>query len=122
MSIKMGSYSFINLENVRSICRGDTTKMLKYLNQFNELIPQRKDYLKLSLMNGDRFMVRQILHKMSPQLQFFGIKGVITPIQRMEFEYKTMPMNELQMLVNDIIFKLEGAIKEVSNIIDSDFE
>ena len=122
MGVKMGSYYFIDLDNVQSICRGDKVKMLRYLNQFNELIPQRKDYLKLSLMNGDRFMIRQILHKMSPQLQFFGIKGVTIPIQRMEFEYETIPINELEILVNDIIFKLEGAIKEVSNIIDSNFE
>ena len=59
----MGSYSFIDLHNVKTICRGDKAKILKYLNQFNELIPQRRDYLKLSLINGDRFMIRQILHR-----------------------------------------------------------
>ena len=122
MDTKMGSYSFIDLNNVKTICRGDNVKILKYLNQFNELIPQRRDYLKLSLINRDRFMIRQILHKMSPQLQFFGIKGVTTPIQRMEFEYQTMPLNELEMLVNDIIVKLDGAVLEISNIINSNVE
>jgi len=114
--------TFINLNNVEAICRGDKARKLKYLKQFFELIPQRMDYLKLSLRNGDRIMIRQILHKMSPQLQFFGIKGVTTPIQRMEFEYQTMPLNELEMLVNDIIVKLDGAVLEISNIINSNVE
>jgi len=122
MDTKMGSYSFIDLHNVKTICRGDKAKILKYLNQFKELIPERMIFLKLSLKNGDRIMIRQILHKMSPQLQFFGVKDIITPIQRMEFEYQTMPINELEQLVNDIIIKLEQAVTEVSKIIDSNFE
>ena len=40
----------------------------------------------------------------------------------MEYEYQSMPINELEQLVNDIIAKLEEAVTEVSKIIDSNFE
>lgn len=122
MDVKWDNTSYIDLQNIINISRGDPDRILKYLNQFNELIPERMGYLKISLINGDRIMLRQILHKMSPQLQFFGIKNITTPIQRMEFEYQIMPNKELEALVNEIIAKLEGAVAEVSKIIDSNFE
>jgi len=122
MNVKWNDSTIIDLQNIISISRGNPDHILKYLKQFMELIPERLKDLKISLENGDRMMIRQILHKMSPQLQFFGIKNVTTPIQRMEFEYQSMPINELEQLVNDIIAKLEEAVSEVSNIIDSNFE
>lgn len=109
----------INLENLETISRGDASRKLKYLVQFKELIPQRLDQLKHALNKKDRISVRQILHKMSPQLQFFGIKDIIVPIQRLEYEYETMPHNELNNLVNDIICKLEVAVDEVVRITNS---
>ena len=114
--------TFINLDNVISISRGNTDRMIKYLNQFQELIPERLQQLKKALDNNDRKQIRQVLHKMSPQLQFFGIQDIIKPIQRLEFEYDTMSFLELEALGNDIIYKLEGATKEVSQIIESHFE
>lgn len=122
MNVKGNDSSIIDLQNIINISRSDPERILKYLNQFKELIPERMSYLKISLKKGDRIMIRQILHKMSPQLQFFGVKNVTTTIQRMEFEYQSMPIMELNQLVNDIIIKLEEAINEVSKIIDSNFE
>ena len=122
MNVKWNDSTIIDLQNIINISRGNPDHILKYLKQFMELIPERLKDLKISLENGDRMMIRQILHKMSPQLQFFGIKNVTTPIQRMEYEYQSMPINELEQLVNDIIAKLEEAVAEVSKIIDSNFE
>ncbi|TVZ58747.1 hypothetical protein NA63_1254 [Flavobacteriaceae bacterium MAR_2010_105] len=122
MNADWNNSTVIDLQNIITISRGNNETILKYLNQFKALIPERMAVLKLSLKSGDRMMIRQILHKMSPQLQFFGIKDVTTPIQRMEFEYQTMPIKELEQLVNDIIAKLEQAVEEVSKIIDSNLE
>jgi len=122
MNVKWNDSTIIDLQNIINISRGNPDHILKYLKQFMELIPERMKDLKSRLENGDRMMIRQILHKMSPQLQFFGIKNVTTPIQRMEYEYQSMPINELEQLVNDIIAKLEEAVAEVSKIIDSNFE
>lgn len=114
--------TFTDLNNVITISRGDSFRMLKYLEQFKELIPERLIDVRNALDLRDRILIRQLLHKMSPQLQFFGIKDVSIPIQRLEFEYESMPFIELEMLVNDIIAKLEDALDEISRLIDSYFE
>jgi len=114
--------TFVSLSNLQAISRGDPNRMLKYLNQFKELIPERLEQLKHALSKEDRKNIRQIVHKMSPQLQFFGIQDIIIPIQRLEFEYETIPYFELESIINDIIYKLEGAMSEVSKIIKTQFE
>ena len=113
---------YIDPQNLISISKGDPQRMLKYLNQFQELIPKRIESLKASLAAEDRKMTRQILHQMSPQLQFFGIPDVIQPIRRLEFEYQTMPIEDLKSLVNDILLKLDGAIHEVELVLKNNFE
>lgn len=114
--------TYTDLDNVVTISRGDSSRMLKYLKQFIELISDRLIEVRNALELHDRVLIRQILHKMSPQLQFFGIKDVNIPIQRLEFEYESMPFIELEVLVNDIIVKLEDALEEISKLIDSNFE
>jgi HPt (histidine-containing phosphotransfer) domain-containing protein len=113
--------TYIDLQNLINISRGDKTRMLKYLNQFLELIPPRIESLKVSLEAEDRKMTRQILHQMSPQLQFFGIPDVVEPIRRLELEYETMPLEDLKTLVNDILMKLDGAKMEVEKILKNNF-
>ena len=113
--------TYIDLQNVISISRGDRGRMMKYLNQFLELIPPRIESLISSLEADDRKMIRQILHQMSPQLQFFGIPGVLTPIRRLEHEYETMPLAELSTLVHDLLQKLDGASQEVSLVLKNNF-
>ena len=114
--------SYTDLKNVITISRGDSSRMLKYLEQFKELISERLIEVRHALDLHDRLLIRQLLHKMSPQLQFFGIKDVTIPIQRLEFEYETMPFFEMERLVYDIIAKLEDALEEISKLIDSNFE
>lgn len=112
----------LNLQNLELISRGDPDRMLAYLKQFQELIPERLEHLKAALANDDRKAIRQIVHKMSPQLQFFGIKDIVIPIQRLEYEHESMNYLELQVIINDIISKLEGSLFEISNLIQSNFE
>ena len=63
LSAKM---EYINLENLVNFSRGDDARILKYLIQFKELIPERIEQLQQALNNEDRKLVRQFLHKMSP--------------------------------------------------------
>ena len=114
--------NYIDLQNVVNISRGDSSRLLKYLNQFKELIPDRLYLLKQALYVEDRKQIRQVLHKMSPQLQFFGIQNIIIPIQRLEFEYESMPFDEMEAIVKDIIHKLEEALMEVNATIVTYFE
>jgi HPt (histidine-containing phosphotransfer) domain-containing protein len=114
--------SYIDPQSLISISRGDRLKIKKYLIQFQELIPDRIESLKKSLEQNDRKLIRQILHQMSPQLQFFGIPDVVNPIRRLEFEYEIMPFLEMEFLVGDILEKLELAVKEVNLLLKKYFE
>ena len=119
---KASKMTYIDLQNLITVSRGDSSHMLKYLNQFKELIPERSAQLKEALETNDRKLTRQLLHKMSPQLQFFGIQNIVIPIQRLEFEYMSMPLDEMEVIVKDIIHKLEGAIIEVNKTIENQLE
>jgi HPt (histidine-containing phosphotransfer) domain-containing protein len=114
--------TYIDPQNLIAISRGDKNRMLKYLNQFQELIPQRIENLKEHLQTEDRKKIRQILHQMSPQLQFFGIPEVVDPIRALELEYETMPIEDLKSLVTDILIKLDHASKEVEQVLKNHFE
>ncbi|TFV93267.1 hypothetical protein E4S40_13490 [Algoriphagus kandeliae] len=111
------SFSYIDLSNVRSISRGDSTRVKKYIVQFQELISERLDLLNEALEAKDRVQIRQICHKMIPQLEFFGVKEVRLPISRLELEYETMPMEELHSFVQKIISRLSGALAEVQEFL-----
>ncbi|WP_415372497.1 hypothetical protein [Patiriisocius sp. Uisw_047] len=62
---------------------------------------------------GDRKKTRQLLHQMSPQLQFFGIKDIVQPNRRLDLESETMPFEDLSSLVDDILINLHLALKDV---------
>lgn len=113
--------TIINPQELIKISKGDRTIIHKYLLQFQELIPQRILSLEMSLKVGDRKQVRQLLHQMSPQLQFFGIPDIIQPIRRLEHEYETMPMVELRSLVDNILIMLNLAIKDVNSTLKENF-
>lgn len=109
----------LDLSSLLELARRNPDALKRYLQQFQDLIPGRIIALKQSLEAGDRKGVRQILHKMSPQLQFFGIPDVLQPIRRLEHEYETIPISELQDLVADVVKRLSAALAEVKTIIDT---
>ena len=111
----------INPKELIHISRGDNKIIYKYLVQFQELIPQRIESLEENLKTEDRKTVRQLLHQMSPQLQFFGIKGITQPIRRLEHEYETMPIVDLNEIVDNVLIKLNLAIKEVDLVLKENF-
>lgn len=114
--------SFIDLQNLITHSRGESQKVEKYLHQFLELIPPRIEKLTESLQARDRKTIRQILHQMSPQLQFFGIPGVVAPIRRLELEYASMDYAELKSIAETIMGKLDAACEEVEKVLNTNFQ
>lgn len=110
---------YINLEHVKSIAQGDDKRFLLYLTQFNELIPERLEILKIALVANNREEIRQILHKMSPQLQFFGVQNITVPIQRLESEYQIMPSEMMNEMILEVIGILELALSEVRLVLEN---
>jgi hypothetical protein len=111
----------INPQDLIKISRGDTKIIYKYLLQFQELIPLRINSLKESLKAKNRKQIRQLLHQMSPQIQFFGIMDLVKPIRRLELDYKTMPLEELNTLVETVIIKLNLALNDVDLALKKNF-
>ena len=110
---------YIDTSQLIQISRGDKERMRRYLEQFQELIPPRIDSLRDRLSESDRKGVRQILHQMSPQLQFFGVPEVVVPIQRLALEYETIPMDELEKMVHFIIHQLNHASADIRSMLDT---
>lgn len=109
--------TFIDPHLLLNIADGDQERTLKYLRQFTELVPPRMENLQNSIREEDRKMTRQILHQMSPQIQFFGIPDVVEHIKKLELDYKTMPMLELKNMVNKIIGQLNLALNDIQSIL-----
>ncbi len=112
----------IDLQNLIDLSRGDANKTQKYLLQFLELIPPRIESLRLSLQARDRKTTRQILHQMSPQLQFFGVPEVVTPIRQLGLAYQSMDWVELQAMAEGIMERLQLACEEVDKVLKTNFQ
>lgn len=111
----------LDLQKLIEVSRGDSNRMLRYLNQFQELIPTRTAILQKHMTAMDRTMIRQTIHQMSPQLHFFGLPNIRQPIQQIENAYETMPMEELNKLSLQMIHQLELAKEEIDRIVRENF-
>lgn len=118
---KFPDTKIIDPTNLIEISRGRSDAMLRYLNQFSELIPERIRDLKSAIVLDDRKTIRSILHKMSPQCEFFGINEVVYFKRRMEIEYASLPYDEMMIQLNKFLLKLEVAHEEVDFIIKNHF-
>lgn len=120
MDIKWNK-DILDLSSLQELSRRNPDAFERYLRQFQELIPGRIEALAESLSAGERKRVRQILHKMSPQLQFFGVPDILEPIKRLEHEYETIDLGALQQLVELVVERLSAALLEVDHILDTYF-
>lgn len=109
--------SIIELKALKELSRGNRDRMLHYLYQFKELIPKRSAELRKALGASDRTNVRKLIHSMSPQVQFFGIKEVVKIKERLELGYEHIPQEEMNSSVNELLNYLEQAVIEVINLI-----
>lgn len=114
--------SVIDLKNLHQISRGDQSRTLRYLNQFAELIPVRTAEIKEALANRNREQVKKLIHKLSPQIQFFGINDFNRLKQKLELEYQDIDYFELQQLVNELLERLEAARMEVEKLIHEEYK
>ena len=103
---------FLDIHHLIKISRGDKNRMLKYLDQFQALIPQRIKDLEEALQLEHRSQIQELLHQMLPQIHFFGIPKVLPSIEKIELEYQSIPMPEMNSMVLAIIRNLNQAIAE----------
>lgn len=111
--------NYLDLLEVTQIAQNDNERLLRYLNQFNDLVPKRVNNLKMALAAEDRFKLRQILHQMHPQLQFFGVPDVTSQIHTIEESYETMELESLKTMVHHIIHQLKHACIENKSMLNT---
>lgn len=112
---------YISSQNIDKISRGKSRIALKYLKQFQQLIPPKVNTLRKDLAKEDRQAVRQTLHNICPQLQFFEVPQVVPPIQRISKEFKTIPWPEMEEMVEEILDMMENAVGEVDQVLRTQF-
>lgn len=111
----------VDLSNILEIARGDQDRFLKYLRQFVELVPVRCTLMQDAVGQRDRERIRAVVHSMKPQVLFFGVKGVAAPIESIENEFESMPIEHLNELVRGMLQQFTSAAKEIDAILTEHF-
>lgn len=111
--------SYINLDTLHAICKGDKEKKLKYLNQLLEMIPSSIQKLKLDIEEEDRSRLMREIHFMLPQLMFFGLDD-FSDLMKKEKGLEYLPFDELSRKVIEGISKIERALEEAEAIVDNE--
>nr|WP_255552021.1 Hpt domain-containing protein [Roseivirga sp. E12] len=107
----------LDLTNLERITRGNQSSLLKYLRQFKELIPERVSQLRQMIKEKDRKGIRQCLHKMSPQLEFFGVNDAVVLKHRLELEYDSFPQEEMEAMLEQLLDKIDQSYLEIDKVI-----
>lgn len=107
----------IDLKNLKQVSRGNKDRMEQYLRQFAILIPERSEMIRHALSTGDRALVKQLIHKMSPQIQFFGMEDVVELKNQLELGYLKMDFDELESMVTELLDQLSQALEEVNGLL-----
>lgn len=110
--------SYINLDTLHAICKGDKDKRLRYLNQFLKMIPLSIQKLRLDIEEEDRNKLLKEIHFMSPQLAFFGIDG-FSDVLKKEKVTERVSFDVLKSKILKEISNIEKALEEVKEIIDN---
>lgn len=110
---------YFDLDNLVDVARGNQKILLRYLNQFVQLVPSRLQELNGCVQEEDRSGAREVLHAMIPQLEFFGVQGVVGPIRDLQDIYLDVEWGELEERVNEIAGDLELTCGEVEELINS---
>ncbi len=108
---------YLDLSQLRQISRGERSRSLRYLHQFQDLIPSRLDLLESAWQKEDRKSIRQIIHQMRPQLQFFGVSRFLPDLHLLETEYQTMSWEKLDQLISQLQTILRKALEELAGIL-----
>lgn len=103
----------IDFKKLHQWCRGDQKKFLQYLDHFDELVSERLVLLNEAVENKNRDAIRMILHKMRPQIQFFGLDFVKNQMEEVELIVQEM---EWSLLFSKLIEIREALTKNLEKV------
>ncbi len=100
---------------VRRRCHGDDSVLIQYLKQFYQLVSERLILLNKAQNLGRRDEIKQLIHTMRPQIQFFGFVKTSTQLEELESSVLTMNSIELAKNLNSITVVLSKHLLEINN-------
>jgi HPt (histidine-containing phosphotransfer) domain-containing protein len=108
---------YIDPKNLNKVSRGNSKIIVKYLKQFEEIMPVKIDALQSALAAEDREETRKVLHSISPQLQFFGVPRIVPVIRKILDNHQKLPWNTIASQSQAIIQVIEAATAEVRQVL-----
>lgn len=112
-------FHYIHLSQLDRLTQGRPNQRLSYLHQFLELLPKKIEVLAIRLQQKKRFEIKKIIHNISPQLIFFGVPNIQDLAKKIVMEYEFIAIEQLELIVNEIIFKTKKALEEVKFLLDN---
>ena len=111
--------SYLDLQKIEKLCKGNPIKKLKYLNQFLEIITPSLAQLKTALKTKDKSTFRKTLHFISPQLVFFGLFDIPDLLKKVEKDSIPLTSDSLNKTIQENIFTIEKAITEIKLLVET---
>ncbi len=108
-----------DLTFLKTFTGDDHERMVKYINNFLELGPEKVSAMKVSLKEKNWEELRSAAHKIKPQLSYMGINSIKDDILKIE-EYAAEAKNleELPALVEKVTAVCNDAFGELRQFVN----
>lgn len=117
---KSSEFQYIDLTYLREMADGDESFIENMIQVFVDMTPDVLQNLKNASNNKDWAEVRAITHKFSPQLNFVGIKSIISTVEKVEQWSKNIENTEIiPEKITEIINTTEKALVELTKVLEN---
>jgi len=105
---------------LKSFTGDDTERMVKYINNFLSMAPEKIAAMKSKLEGRSWEELRSAAHKLKPQLAYMGINSIKEDIQQIEdYAGEEKNLELLPELVANVSSVCELAFKELNDYVKS---
>ncbi len=109
-----------DLSFLKTFTDGDTGRMVKYINNFLSMAPEKIAALQSKLDEKNWDELRGAAHKLKPQLSYMGINSIKDDIQKIEdFAAEEKNLEQLPELVATVSSACQKAFKELNAFVRS---
>ncbi|MCD6331803.1 MAG: Hpt domain-containing protein [Bacteroidales bacterium] len=115
----MSAAKLYNLDYLKELAAGDNTFMLEMINYFVANSPQVLEQMDTLVKNKDWAMLREVIHKFTPNMNLIGLKSAINEANNLEIlaENRKDP-DKIPVLVGFIREKVEIVIAQLKEDFD----
>ena len=112
--------SVTDLSFLKSFTGEDNERMVKYINNFLSMGPEKVAAMESALAEKNYSELRAAAHKLKPQLSYMGINSIKDDIQNIEdFAAEEKNLDQLPELVTKVSSICKQAFRELDDFIKS---